>query len=748
MKYIVINHTAVRPEVGAAAVARAQRAKWPGIVSQYYITGDGQIQQTEPLGEAVSADLAWFYNGINIYLAGNFNETVPVPAQLSALSQLVAWLMAKFGLPESAVRGASEFVATQSPGIQWMTGWRWKDMLLQQVRAILGKRTGPQAQVEQSEAAAQRATADEQAAQSASSTGEPEQQAQAESGGGPDASAYAKGVGHQGSETQYLISLPGVEIVNFADGATSEPGRDAAGSVPWATDEPLPAAEEPLRAAEGPLRAAAQPLAAPPLTDVSQGLARNEGALKSRPADQVRFLVLNHTAVDANVGVERVAAAHQKRWGAILYQFFVGPDGAILQTEPIDSVVDLAQPWIAQGINIGLAGNFNDKVPPQAQIDATARLSAWLMQEYGIPAERIKGASEFIATQSPGLQWSQGKVWKKLLLDSIARVQQSAAPDPLPTDVATLQARLLAAQNSLAALSSERDQLRTQAGALADEKNALLGQVQTLTKQIESLTSEKKQAAADLAAAQQEVSALQARIQTLEAGSGKPAGVAKVARPAIKDITDQLPKHKTLRYDLRPLKSITHLAIHHSAAPANVAPSSIAAYHVSQDWPGIGYHFLVEADGTIYQVNRLETIAYNVYNNNHYLVGICTAGNFNDVIPTPLQIQRLGELVAWLMQELNIPIERVLGHKEFPKTATECPGNQWLTGQRWRDLLRTRCVPFRVRQPPAPVSATTCYSGKLRQTGPGMTGTARSTTSPVSTRPPASRQRTQGQPNT
>ena len=146
MKYIVINHTAVRPEVGAAAVARAQRARWPGIVGQYYITGDGQIQQTEPLDEAVSADLAWFYNGINIYVAGNFNEMVPAPLQLSALSQLVAWLMAKYGLDESAIRGASEFVATQSPGIQWMSGWRWKDMLQQHVRAILGK-VGPQAKV-------------------------------------------------------------------------------------------------------------------------------------------------------------------------------------------------------------------------------------------------------------------------------------------------------------------------------------------------------------------------------------------------------------------------------------------------------------------------------------------------------------------------------------------------------------------------------------------------------------------------
>jgi len=682
VKYIVINHTAVRPEVGAAAVARAQRARWPGIVSQYYITGDGQIQQTEPLDEAVSQDLAWFYNGINIYVAGNFNETVPVPAQLSALSQLVAWLMAKYGLDASALRGASEFVATQSPGIQWMTGWRWKDMLLQQVRAILGKQTGSRAQPSaeqpqpgQPQAAEQNAPGVEQQAQPARLASEPEPPAQAESRAGLGASGVATGLRSQVSETQYRMDLPGVEIVGFEDGETPALSRDVA----------------------PPAILAVQPLAAPPVTDVSQRLPHDDGALKSRPADQIRFLVINHTAVDANIGVERVAAAHQKRWGAILYEYFIGPDGAILQTGPVEAVVDLSQPWIAQAINIGLAGNFNDNVPPQAQIDAAARLSAWLMQEYHIPADRIKGASEFIATQSPGLQWSQGKAWKNTLLDGIARVQNSGTAELAASDVARLQASLLAAQNSLAALSGERDQLRTQAGASAEEKNKLMQQVQALTgnqnglaQQIQSLTGDNKNLGAQLPAAQQQVSDLQARVQTLHAGPGQPATPARVARPAIQDITDQLPKHPTARYDTRTLNSISHLAIHHSAAPANVAPASIAAYHVSQGWPGIGYHFLVEADGTIYQVNRLETIAYNVYNNNRYLVGICTAGNFNDVIPTPLQIERLGDLVAWLMQELKIPIEMVLGHKEYPENATACPGNQWQAGQNWRDLLRAR----------------------------------------------------------
>ncbi len=40
IQYLVINHTGVRPEVGADRVAQAQRAKWPGIVGQYFITAE------------------------------------------------------------------------------------------------------------------------------------------------------------------------------------------------------------------------------------------------------------------------------------------------------------------------------------------------------------------------------------------------------------------------------------------------------------------------------------------------------------------------------------------------------------------------------------------------------------------------------------------------------------------------------------------------------------------------------------
>jgi hypothetical protein len=144
-----------------------------------------------------------------------------------------------------------------------------------------------------------------------------------------------------------------------------------------------------------------------------------------------------------------------------------------------------------------------------------------------------------------------------------------------------------------------------------------------------------------------------------------------------------------LKYDTRSLDKITHIALHHSAAPANVTAERIAQYHVGKDWPGMGYHFYVQPDGIIYQCNRLETISYNVYKQNHYLVGISIAGNFvNGAIPTPKQMEQVGRLVAWLMQKLNVPLQNVMGHKEFPENATTCPGSDWLAGKVWKKLLQ------------------------------------------------------------
>lgn len=171
-------------------------------------------------------------------------------------------------------------------------------------------------------------------------------------------------------------------------------------------------------------------------------------------------------------------------------------------------------------------------------------------------------------------------------------------------------------------------------------------------------------------------------------------GKREVVRPDFLDLVAALPKHPTLHYVRRSRGDITRLCIHHSAASASISVEQVARYHIAADpkrgkdaWPGIGYHFYIKPDGTIYQTNYLETVSYHVFQNNAYAVGICLAGDYTDAVPPERQLYATAHLCAWLSQELGIKVENIMGHREFPKNSTECPGRQWLGGKCWKYML-------------------------------------------------------------
>ena len=75
------------------------------------------------------------------------------------------------------------------------------------------------------------------------------------------------------------------------------------------------------------------------------------------------------------------------------------------------------------------------------------------------------------------------------------------------------------------------------------------------------------------------------------------------------DVSAQLPRHTTARYDTRTLDTIKRVVVHHTVTRDNVTPERIAQVQVSQGRAGITYHFLIGGDGAIYQTNALETVS-------------------------------------------------------------------------------------------------------------------------------------------
>lgn len=139
IQWIIIHHTAIPPHIGAERIAnhRVDRQGWPGIGYHYFITGDGQIQQTNEL--TTQATHAGQYDpvSIGVCFAGDFTSTIPSQAQIEAGARLIAWLLSQFGLSLQSVIGYKEVVNTQSPGLQWDDGQRWGDQLKRRIQNYL-----------------------------------------------------------------------------------------------------------------------------------------------------------------------------------------------------------------------------------------------------------------------------------------------------------------------------------------------------------------------------------------------------------------------------------------------------------------------------------------------------------------------------------------------------------------------------------------------------------------------------------
>ncbi|NOZ71691.1 MAG: hypothetical protein GXP38_07220 [Chloroflexi bacterium] len=636
IEYIVINHTAVRPEVSVERIAQAHRQRWPAIVCQFYIQGDGSILQTNPLTEVVDGQQDWIRKGVNIHVAGNFTDAVPTQAQIDSLAALCAWLLDRYSLDTEAVKGAKEFIVTQSPGKQWLEGQRWKDMLVSAIEPLRG-------------------------------TGSP---GETPSVGDSDLAQEVAELKKERDDLTLALNAANTEIASL--------------------QSRIRQLETQLREGGGPVQ--------PVVTDIIDKLPRDADKMIKRQNKDIKYIVINHTAVPANVSVERVAKAHHARWPAIVCQFYVEGDGSILQTNPINEVVDDKYKWFLNGINIHVAGNFNEEIPNEAQLSSLANLVAWLLETYKLKVSAIKGMQEFIITQSPGRQWLTGKKWKNTLIDRVEKIQKSAPsrPGTGSSADAALTARIKALEKQVSDLQAENDSNLAQLQQASAQIEQLQADIDARDKQIgqlnqtnRALNAEKQRLNRTISTLQQQIEQLKKEKPSTESPSSGEV-VVGVSKPPMVELVDVLPKHPTKRYESRTLDQITHLAIHHSAAPANVTPERIAKYHVeseSHQWPGIGYHFYIQPDGTINHTQDMKLISYHVYSNNEYTVGICVAGNFTDVIPTPAQIDATAHLAAWLMQELNISLSNVMGHKEYPKNVTACPGRQWLEDQNWKDLL-------------------------------------------------------------
>jgi hypothetical protein len=169
--------------------------------------------------------------------------------------------------------------------------------------------------------------------------------------------------------------------------------------------------------------------------------------------------------------------------------------------------------------------------------------------------------------------------------------------------------------------------------------------------------------------------------------------------------------NESLRRDEPEFNVITKLIVHHSdTANGDTNPAAtvraIQAFHVqSNGWDDIGYNFLIDEQGRIYEgrwarayadgevhngeaTNGMGVVGAHALNANGGSVGVCLLGTFSNQPPTAAAIDALGRLFAWKASLHNIDAHgnsafmfadghvasfpNISGHRDT--YSTSCPG--------------------------------------------------------------------------
>ena len=121
-------------------------------------------------------------------------------------------------------------------------------------------------------------------------------------------------------------------------------------------------------------------------------------------------------------------------------------------------------------------------------------------------------------------------------------------------------------------------------------------------------------------------------------------------------------------------RSATKRIIVHHSASGDVSAATIHVWHLNQKWMGIGYQFVIRADGTVERGRAEWSIgSHSGPGANGDSIGICLTGNFETGQPTEAQIAALVELVRYLRGKYGDLA--VIGHKDVMPTA--CPGKNF-----------------------------------------------------------------------
>ncbi|MFT4666740.1 MAG: hypothetical protein ACI8YQ_002123 [Polaribacter sp.] len=167
--------------------------------------------------------------------------------------------------------------------------------------------------------------------------------------------------------------------------------------------------------------------------------------------------------------------------------------------------------------------------------------------------------------------------------------------------------------------------------------------------------------------------------------------VCTCPQPDFEDRDDWCPAGNCPEIANPTITDVTHLIVHHSAGVNSSSDwagvvRSIWDFHVNVNgWDDIGYNYLVDPSGILYEGRGNNIRGAHFCGNNGGTMGVCVMGDFTNISPTDNAKSMLKDLLAWKICDIDAdPLEmalhassglnlsRISGHQDG--CATACPG--------------------------------------------------------------------------
>ena len=147
----------------------------------------------------------------------------------------------------------------------------------------------------------------------------------------------------------------------------------------------------------------------------------------------------------------------------------------------------------------------------------------------------------------------------------------------------------------------------------------------------------------------------------------------------------QWARGRPVSVEMQRMTPIRHITIHHDGMKPfygtdlpTVAShlELIRTMHRGKGWADIGYHFAIDRAGRVWEGRPLAFQGAHVKDHNQGNIGIVVLGNFEQQMPTDLQLDAVEQHILALQQAYGVSGRNIRTHREWPGASTICPGGR------------------------------------------------------------------------